>query len=111
MTTLAGTGVAGHMDGAGDSAQLNAPTGLIFDQAGKLYITDTYNQVIRQMTMTNPVAAPQTPAATAAPGVPNTGVEPKSNHQPLLGVMGIIFTILIAFFVTYGVSKRLRKQR
>ena len=52
ITTVAGTGVAGYN---GDStlattAQLNSPVGLAIDTAGSLYIADTNNARIRQIT-------------------------------------------------------------
>ena len=51
MTTVAGTGFAGYSgDGGGAlAAQLDQPSGIAVDSAGNLYIADTYNNVIRQV--------------------------------------------------------------
>lgn len=52
ITTIAGTGVAGY---SGDStlattAELNSPVGLAIDTAGSLYVADTNNARIREIT-------------------------------------------------------------
>jgi sugar lactone lactonase YvrE len=59
VSTLIGTGVAGHKNGAGTTAMLSSPTGLAFDASGLLYIADTGNNVIRVATTTPP--APSAP--------------------------------------------------
>lgn len=43
-------GLAGKVDGTGTSAGFSNPSGLAADSSGVLYITDTYNHTIRQMT-------------------------------------------------------------
>jgi len=51
VTTVAGTpGTAGSVDGPGGAAKFNAPTGIAIDPAGNLYVTDTGNNTIRQIT-------------------------------------------------------------
>ena len=50
LTTVAGTGTAGYSDGvAGTSALLRQPSGLAFDEKANLYIADTGNNVIREL--------------------------------------------------------------
>jgi uncharacterized protein (TIGR03437 family) len=52
ITTVAGTGEFGFFGDGGVPAValLNRPYGLAFDQAGNLYIADTYNDTIRKIT-------------------------------------------------------------
>lgn len=52
ITTIAGTGTAGYVGdkAAATAAELNSPTGLALDSSGNLYIADSANNVIRQVT-------------------------------------------------------------
>jgi uncharacterized protein (TIGR03437 family) len=54
ITTIAGNGTAGYLGdvAAATAAELNNPSGLAFDSAGNLYISDTNNHVIRKITGT-----------------------------------------------------------
>lgn len=72
VTTVAGNGTAGHVDGAGDAAEFNAPTGLVLDPAGRLYVTDTYNQLIRLVTFSEPPVTPESPTQSI-PSAPDSG--------------------------------------
>jgi trimeric autotransporter adhesin len=53
ISNVAGTGIAGFSgdDSAATSAKLNRPTGLAVDTTGNLFITDTANQSIREITI------------------------------------------------------------
>ncbi len=51
VTTLAGTaGTFGSTNGTGSAARFNGPRGLAVDGAGTVYVADTGNQQIRQVT-------------------------------------------------------------
>jgi streptogramin lyase len=53
VTTLAGTlGVAGSADGLGSAAGFRSPHGLAYDPLGYLWVADTGNDTIRQITLT-----------------------------------------------------------
>lgn len=52
VTTLAGVAeptVYDHIDGAGATARFAGPQGLAVDNAGNVYVADTYNDVVRQI--------------------------------------------------------------
>jgi sugar lactone lactonase YvrE len=51
VTTLAGlAGFSGSADGTGTSARFSQPSGLALDVSGSLYVADTGNSVIREVT-------------------------------------------------------------
>lgn len=50
VTTVAGNGLAGYVDGKADQAQFNGPIGIAIDKEGRLLIADTYNDKIRMLT-------------------------------------------------------------
>ena len=50
VTTLAGQpGVAGSMDGIGNKAQFNNPSGIAVDSLGRVFVADTWNNEIREI--------------------------------------------------------------
>ena len=49
VTTLAGSGQAGYVDGVGLDAQFKSPASLAVDQAGNVYVADTTNNRIRKI--------------------------------------------------------------
>lgn len=49
VTTYAGTGSVGYVDGASSSAKFNAPTGVCVDDTGNVYVSDFQNHRIRKI--------------------------------------------------------------
>lgn len=50
VTTLAGTGISGAIDGPGASATFNQPYGVAVDAKGNVYVADWGNNLIRKIT-------------------------------------------------------------
>ena len=70
VTTIAGTaGVAGNADGVGAAASFNKPKGLAADGAGHVFIVDSLNSSVRQLTL-----ADDSVTTRAAFALPPTGV-------------------------------------
>jgi sugar lactone lactonase YvrE len=66
VSTLAGKpGSPGEQDGIGDEAQFFVPDGVVADSAGNIYVTDTFNGAIRQVT---PAGVVSTIAGSAGAG-------------------------------------------
>lgn len=65
VTTLAGNGSPGYVDGIGRAAQFNGPVGIAVDDAGIVYVADTYNDRIRR------IAQDGTVTTLARTGKPN----------------------------------------
>jgi sugar lactone lactonase YvrE len=49
VTTLAGNGAVGSVNGKGFDASFNYPTGVAVDAEGNVYVADTYNNLIRKI--------------------------------------------------------------
>jgi DNA-binding beta-propeller fold protein YncE len=56
VTTAAGTGTQGFLDGAALSARFNHPTGIAMDGSGNVYIADRNNNRIRMITTSGQVS-------------------------------------------------------
>jgi hypothetical protein len=80
VSTLAGQGTSGYSDGTGSLAAFELPYGIVADGNGNLYITDTYNAVIRKVTPTGVVT---TLAGNIAGGGNNTYVDGTARQQLL----------------------------
>lgn len=80
VTTFAGTaGTSGSADGTGTAATFNIPTGMARDGAGNLYLADSGNSVIRQISTAGVVS---TLAGTAlnVGSADGTGAAASFNH-------------------------------
>jgi sugar lactone lactonase YvrE len=56
VSTLAGNGIVGFLNGPGSSARFNNPSGIAVDSAGNVYVGDTDNHRIRKITTSGTVS-------------------------------------------------------
>ena len=103
ITTVAGTGTAGYSgdNGAATSAKLNDPTGVAVDSSGDLFIADSGNNVIREVT---PNGIITTVAGTGTAGYSGDG------HAATAAELNDP-TAVAARLVGRSIHRRLRQQR
>ena len=78
VSTIAGTGVAGSMNGAALSATFNGPSGVTFDASGNIVIPDANNSLMRKISGGNVTTFAGTGAT--APVVNGPGASATFNH-------------------------------
>ncbi|MBV8390251.1 MAG: hypothetical protein JO080_10665, partial [Mucilaginibacter sp.] len=76
VSTLAGTGNAGAINGSGKLASFNRPTGVAVDGSGNVYVADAGNNLIRKIT-------PDGTVSTLAGTVVAVDTSGKTTTQPL----------------------------
>jgi hypothetical protein len=79
VSTFAGTGAAGAMNGPGATATFSAPQGCVFDASGNLYIPDLMNNEIRVIT---PAGIVSTYAGTETQGSMDGAAASATFNQP-----------------------------
>ena len=57
VSTLAGSGAAGQVDGSAGTAKFDAPSGVVADANGNVYVTDFNNCAIRKITASGEVSS------------------------------------------------------
>ena len=50
VSTIAGTGTSGYVDGVGVNARFKSPYGIAVDSSGNVFVADTFNYAIRTIT-------------------------------------------------------------
>lgn len=77
VTTFAGSGSAGFVNGTGTGASFNAPGPIAIDSSSNLYIGDTSNDIVRKITTGQVVSTVQ----FNVPGIRSLAVSPNGSNM------------------------------
>jgi len=91
VSTLAGGGEPGYLDGVGRAARFNGPVGVAVDRDGVVYVADTYNDRIRRIARDGTVS---TVAGSGAPGMLDGGAMAAAFDTPCaiaVDKVGVLF--------------------
>ncbi len=102
VANLAGGGLTGLANGTGITARFNNPVGLAFDAEGNLYVADSGNQVIREVSANGSVT---TYAGTGATGSINGSLTTATFNAP----NAIAFDVSGNMYITDGGNSVIRK--
>jgi len=92
VSTVAGDGTAGYLDGPAAKARFNGPIGLAVSEGGDIYVADTYNDVIRMITTEGEVT---TIAGAATPGYAD-GEQKSALFDTPCGIVIVNNTLIVA---------------
>lgn len=101
VSTVAGDGTPGYVDGPAAKAQFNGPIGLSVSGGGDIYVADTYNDVIRMITNEGEVTT------IAGGGTP--GFADGEQHLALFDTPSGIIATDSSLIVADTGNRRLRK--
>ena len=93
VTTVAGNGTAGLMNGKSLNTEFNQPSGVAIDAKGNLFVGDTNNNVIREIATTGDVT---TYAGSGQQGSNNAGLTDSSFNSPeglVVDTFGRVFVV------------------
>jgi sugar lactone lactonase YvrE len=79
VTTLAGSGSAGAVNGVGTAASFNGPAGITVDASGNVYVGDSNNNLIRKIA---PDGTVTTVAGTGLAGADNGALNTATFNNP-----------------------------
>jgi IPT/TIG domain/NHL repeat len=102
ITTFAGSGVAGLLDGTGTTARFNQPYGIAIDASDNIYIADRINHAIRKIT---PAGVVTTIAGNGTPGLANATGSAARFNEPLGLAVDATGNIFVADYINSLVRK------
>ncbi len=105
VTTYAGTGSAGFVNGDTSVASFNKPFGICIDQEGNLYLADAYNNCIRKISNDGMVT---TYAGTGTAGYLDGPATEAKFNQPINICLDEEGNMYVSDFLNQRIGKFLR---
>ena len=102
VSTLAGTGAIGFVNGAGTSARFNNPTGVALDVSGNVYVADYDNAAIRKIT---PAGVVSTLAGTGTSGFVNGSGASARFYSPMGVAVDVSGNVYVADTNNHAIRK------
>lgn len=102
VSTVAGNGTAGYVDGPASSAQLDRPMGIELGPAGDIYFTEAGNHTVRRISAGGQVS---TVAGTGTAGFKNGSVDSAQFNSP----QDITFDADGNIYIADNLNHRIRK--
>jgi hypothetical protein len=109
VTTLAGSGQAGYLDGQGTSAKFNYPRGICRDAQGNLYIGDSWNHRIRKITPSGNVTTYAGGGAAIGVGSVGAWVDAQGTDARFYTPAGLAIDNAGNIYVADAYNHRIRK--
>ncbi len=109
ITTVAGTGDSGYKgdNGPANDSVLNAPTGIAIDGAGNLFIADTGNNVIREVSVVTGTIT--TIAGDGTSGYGGDGLAATNASVELNGPTGVTLDAIGNLYIADTANQRIRR--
>lgn len=102
VTTYAGTGSPGFVNGDTSEAQFNKPFGICIDAQGNLYLADAYNHRIRKISTDGEVS---TYAGTGVAGYLDGPADEAKFNQPINICMDVDGNMFVSDFLNQRIRK------
>jgi sugar lactone lactonase YvrE len=102
VTTVAGDGIPGYLDGPARQARFRGPTGIAVDAAGRIIVADAYNDRIRAI---HPDGTVSTLAGSGAPGFADAPVTAAAFDTPSGVAVDAAFNIYVADLGNVAIRK------
>ena len=103
VTTIAGTGANGFLDGPASSAMFSFLHALVLDSDNNIYVSDPDNNRIRKIT-------PAGMVSTFTGGGPVTGADGSATTSSLVGMTGLAIDANRNFYIPEVTSHKIRKS-
>jgi sugar lactone lactonase YvrE len=103
VTTVAGAGISGYLDGPVGTAEFNHPEGMVIDANGDIYVVESANNDVRKITMSTGMVS--TYAGTGVAGLTNGPVASATFHSPYGITMDVSGNLYVADIVNNCIRK------